>query len=96
MAEAVTELNSRNDALHIVVNPNTTAGDNIVNTYNGSYKQTTIHFNVALTVSDEGSSGGKIGVFGGWLGGAANSETKNQSQALTSLDFQLDVLLPQG
>ena len=95
MAEAVDELNSQKD-IPIIVNPTTIDGKNIVTKSGRTYKQTTIHYNVAITILDEGSSGGKIGIFGGWIGGSANSENKNQSQALTSLDFHLDVLLPQG
>ncbi len=96
MAEAVYELNSEKDGPKIIVNPITEDGDNIVTKAGCTYKQTTIHYNIALTILDEGASGGRIGVFSGWIGGSAKSESKNQSQALTSLNFQLDVLLPQG
>lgn len=96
IADAVDELNKRNDGVPLIVNPTSTNGKNMINKAGSSYNMTTINFNIALSVSDEGSSGGKIGVFAGWIGGAATSENKNQSQALTSLNFQLDVVLPQG
>lgn len=96
MAEAVDELNRKKDGPQIIVNPQTSDGEGMVYRMSNTYKQTTIHYNIALTILDEDASGGKIGVFGGWIGGSAKSENKNQSQALTSLDFYLDVLLPQG
>lgn len=96
MAEAVDELNGKKGGVGLIVNPCTDYGDNVVTKAGCSYKQTSVHFNVALTILDEGATGGRIGVFGGWIGSSAKSESKNQSQALTSLDFELDVLLPQG
>lgn len=95
MAQAISELNA-DENLDIVVNPQTSSENDMVVRGGCSYKQTSIHFNIALTISDEGNTGGKIGVLGGFFAGGVSTNSKNQSQALTSLDFRLDVLLPQG
>lgn len=95
LSEAVSELNKQGTS--IIVNPTNANGTGMINRSNGnSYKQTTLHFNIALTILDEGTAGGKVGVFAGWIGGTADAATKVQQQSVSSLDFNLDVLLPQG
>lgn len=97
ISDAIVDLNEQKDGSRLIVNPTSTNGNDMITKLDGnSYKQTTLHYNIALTVSDEGSSGGKIGVLGGWFGASADAASKNQSQALTSLAFRLDVLFPQG
>lgn len=49
MAQAVSELNADKN-LGIIVNPNTIDGNDMVNTSSNSYKQTSIHYHVALTI----------------------------------------------
>lgn len=96
MAEAVYELNNNDNSPKIIVNPTSVNGKDMITTGTNSYKQTTIQYHVAITLLDEGSTEGKIGILTGVFGGGVGSGSKNQSQALTSLDFSLDVILPQG
>lgn len=96
ISDAIVDLNKQKDGSMLVVNPTSTNGNDMIVKDNCTYKQTTLHYNIALTVLDEGTAGGKIGVLGGWFGASADAAQKNQSQALTSLDFRLDVLFPQG
>ena len=95
ISEAIIDLNQQKESI-LIVNPASTNGPDMIDKGYNTYKQTALHYNIALTILDEGSAGGKIGVLGGWFSGSAEAGSKNQSQALTSLDFRLDVLFPQG
>ena len=96
ISDAIVDLNEQKDGSMLIVNPTSTNGKGMITKGYCTYKQTTLHYNIAITVLDEGTAGSKIGVLGGWFGASADAASKNQSQALTSLDFCLDVLFPQG
>lgn len=96
IADTVSELNSCDKMVKLIVNPYNDNNFGMIARNGNSYKQTTLHFKVALTVIDSDSSSGKVGVFTGWLGASASSGTTNQSNSVSSVEFDLDVLLPQG
>lgn len=96
ISEAISDLNNQDSEIKIIVNPTNNNSLGMINKNGCEYKQTSLHFQIALTVIESGTSGGKVGVFTGWLGASAKSEQQNHSQSATSVDFHLDVLLPQG
>lgn len=96
ISEAVQEING-NATIGTVVNPKSDSRtDSSIIYRSSSVNETTLHFDVALSINSSEGNAAKVGVISGIFGLGANLSSNNENEALTRLTFNLSVLLPQG
>lgn len=91
---AIHELNS--EGHEIIVNPATCYSEKVVRRNNKDYNQTRLNFHIELAIDEDKAKNAKVGVLANMVGIGGQYEKHNASSATTSVDFYLDVLLPQG
>lgn len=94
IGDAVKELNEEDRG--IIVNPNTSYSKDFINYKDQAFVKTTIEFHIDLAIDEKNLKNGQVGVLANIIGIGGKYESHKQSQSSTSIDFRLDVLLPQG
>lgn len=94
IGDAVSELNQDDNGL--IVNPNFSESRNHIEYRNEAFVMTTIDFHIDLAVDEKNLKNGQVGVLANVIGIGGKYEAHKQSQSSTTIDFSLDVLLPQG